>query len=303
MRAPRTPPVLGELWLASPLLVLTLLAPPAIDPSFAFPFQCICTLGRLLCLPRVLHLVRRLFALGPCSPGPVGRLHCILRDHPCFRPLVEGALQDPSVVGPAWRYQLRDAWRCSHWQSLRRDWPDFAGIENGINRDTSLHRLRAWMFDADSLQSAIDAGKASNPPEPKLDVRVRLGVLRRLLRDSRLRKQGSSQCSCGLDVESVLHILWDCPVLSSARGDLAVHCSQLPSPLPACFRYVGVPVGFEAPAALAAKIHCRLVDVWQEYIGRRHAQSLAPLPRSRILGKRPPRACSSCVVRCPSSSC
>ena len=204
----------GEHWLASPLLVLTLLAPPAIDPSFAFPFQCICTLGRLLCLPRVLHLVRRLFALGPGSPGPVGRLHNILRDHPCFRPLVEAALRDPSVVGPGWRRQLRDAWRVSKWQSLRRDRPDFAGIENGVNRDTSLHCLRTWMSDADALQSAIDAGKASNPTEPRLDVRARLGVLRRLLtgglntrdRDSRHRKHGPSQCSCGLDVESVLHV-------------------------------------------------------------------------------------------------
>ena len=93
------------------------------------------------------------------------------------------------------------------------------------NRDSSLHCLRAWMSDADTLQSAIDAGKASNPLEPKLDVRARLGVLRRLLtgglntrdRDSRQCKQGSSQCSCALDVESVLHISWDCPRLSSAR--------------------------------------------------------------------------------------
>ena len=114
----------GERWLALLLLVLTLLAPAAIDPSFAFPFQCICTLGRFLCLPRVLHLVRRLFALGQGSSGLVGRLHCILRDNPCFRPLVEGPLQDPSVVGPDWRHQLRDAWRCSRWQSARRDRPD-----------------------------------------------------------------------------------------------------------------------------------------------------------------------------------
>ena len=203
-----------------------------------------------------------------------------------FRPLVEAALQDPSVVGPAWRRQLRDAWRCCKWQLASK----MVFI--------ALHCLRAWMSDADSLQSAIDAGKASNPPEPepKLDVRARLGVLRRRLpgglntrdcncRNSRHRKQGSSQCVCGLDVESVLHISWDCPLLSSVRGDLAVLCSQLPSPLPACFR-----VGFEAPAALVAKIHCRLVDVWQECVGRWHAQSLAPLPRYRILGKRLPPA-------------
>ena len=40
-----------------------------------------------------------------------------------------------------------------------------AGVENGTNltkRDISLRCLRAWMSDADTLQSGIDAGKASN---------------------------------------------------------------------------------------------------------------------------------------------
>ena len=161
---------------------------------------------------RVTPLARFALALMPSRP------HCVLRGHPCFRPL---------VVGPAWRRQLRDAWRCCKWQLASK------------TVLIALHCLRAWMSDADSLQSAIDAGKASKPPEPelKLDVRARLGVLRRLLpgglntrdcncRNSRHRKQGSSQRVCGL------------------------LCSQLPSPLPACFR-----VGFEAPAALVAKIH------------------------------------------------
>ena len=47
---------------------------------------------------------------------------------------------------------------------------------------------------------------------------------------------------------------------------------------------------FEAPPAIVAKIHCHVVDVWQEHIDRWHAQFLAPLPRFRILGKRPPPA-------------
>ena len=58
-------------WLASPLRVLTVLASPAIDPSFAFPYQCICTLGRLLGMPSVLHQARRFFSWvrGPACGG------------------------------------------------------------------------------------------------------------------------------------------------------------------------------------------------------------------------------------------
>ena len=71
---------------------------------------------------------------------PVG---AILKDHPCFR-LVEAAIWNPSIVGSNWCHPLRSKWQ------LRRDRSDFAGIENGVNRDTSLHCLRAWMSNADA---------------------------------------------------------------------------------------------------------------------------------------------------------
>ena len=63
---------------------------------------------------------------------------------------------------------------------------------------------------------------------------------------------------------------------------------QLRSPIPACVSYSAlVPEGFLPPEELVSKIQSRLVDVWQVYIGRWHAQSLAPMKRFRPCHKQP----------------
>ena len=136
-------------------MVLTILASPAIDPAFAFPYHTLCTLGRIVSAPRVRDLVRGLLLRDTVTHGPVARLKRTLQDFPCFTSAVRGCLDDPACVGPKWRHDLRETWRLLRWREVARDRADVAGIQASVNREASLYLLRELMREADALQSSI----------------------------------------------------------------------------------------------------------------------------------------------------
>ena len=163
-------------------------------------------------------------------------------------------LRDAGAVD-SWLHDVRQHWRRRQWTALRGRRLEFTGIDRGVDV-ASVALLRA-------LEGREEKDEQVLPPAMRKrladqlggdrGVRTFLGLLRRVhaggvaARDRRYRQTrkgerdpANAECSYGHPCETVMHLLWECPLGELERQpamDILTRWGVTWDQLPICFKY------------------------------------------------------------------
>jgi exonuclease III len=258
--------VMRSLWNAdcysmSPSVTFALLAPPQLDPEFAFVYEGLRTVARAMRRQEFADQLRDRFPRQTVKrgDGPLRRLQ-LLAQAPALAEQVNQLVAGGPCNEHRWAHDLRDAWRAHLWRRLATERPQHYGDVGAVDRRRTMTLYRE-LRDAARDEDA--------------DARARLGVLRRLLAgglltDDRVaRHRGATmgaRCECGAERATVEHVSWECPVYQDRRQEAGLPAT-FPASLPLCTRYAAIiPARLDLSVGTVRALQLMLVDVWRLHI-------------------------------------
>ena len=254
---------------ANPTIYFALLTSPSLNPFFSRIMDGLLIAWRVAKTSPQLHDMIHQYRFGDYGQhdGPLSFLRQI-NNLPGFQGSVDDMFETDPHDKHLWMHNVREKWRAHEFQRVSRDRPDFRGIEQGVDRNSTLKLLR-------KLDQQFHAATDNLQKEDLLQTSA---VLRSLLsgglltQDTKARhkSKGKEQVLCTCTVGgpcTVFHISWFCTHYSHIRLPIDFLFHEFVQ-AKSCFRYAAI-LTWDASDMLRDNIEIiqtTLVRIWRAHI-------------------------------------